>query len=350
MAGGGIFDHLGGGFHRYAVDKNWLIPHFEKMLYDQAALILAYSEAQALAPRPLYAEVVAAVADYLEKELRAPDGAFYASQDADSEGREGAYYIWKKSEIIELLGAEAGEFCARAYGVSEAGNFADEPGASVLSRSAAKGDDAVEARLAAARQRLLAARSQRSRPRIDHKVITAWNGLAIAALARAAAVFAEPRYLALAETAAAALLPAADVRLRRLPQEPASPAFLDDYAFLIFGLLELEAVAPGKGYGSRAALFSEEAVKYFADSEGQRFFFTASDGEPLIARIPEVHDGALPGSNSMMILNLLRLAAAQPEADAAGMAEKALAAGAAAAGQAPLHYLQFLSALDEYLP
>ncbi|MBN2707031.1 MAG: thioredoxin domain-containing protein, partial [Deltaproteobacteria bacterium] len=264
MAGGGIFDHLGGGFHRYAVDKDWLIPHFEKMLYDQAALILAYSEAQALAPRPLYAEVVAAVVDYLEKEMRAPDGAFYASQDADSEGREGAYYIWKKSEIIELLGPEEGEFCARAYGVSEAGNFADEAGASVLSRPLAKDDDAAAVRLAAARQRLLAARRQRPRPRIDHKVITAWNGLALAALARAAAVFAEPRYLALAEAVAAALLPVAGVRLSRRPQVATSPAFLDDYAFLIFGLLELEAVAPGKGYGSRAALFSEEAVKYFA--------------------------------------------------------------------------------------
>ncbi|MEA3332659.1 MAG: thioredoxin domain-containing protein [Pseudomonadota bacterium] len=357
MALGGIFDHLGGGFHRYSVDAQWQVPHFEKMLYDQATIALAYTEAYQISGNPLYAEVVAAIFSYLERELRCGDGAFYAAQDADSEGVEGAFYVWSAAQIEAVLGRPAGDIFCRHYGVGEKGNFPEIEGSSVLHR--VSNEDVpteLDQELASSRERLLQARAQRPAPFIDKKVITAWNGLMIAALARASVVFKEPSYLELAEAAARSLekhLQRDGDRLWRrwsAGEEAAIPAFLDDYAFCIWGLLELNAAGADSTFLEWAQSLTKTVNEFFWDDQGERYFYSASDAEKLVARNLELHDGALPGSNSVMIMNLLRLAAMTGESNYKKQAEAALGRIAGLAAQTPLLYLQYLSSLDEYLP
>ncbi|MBN2706979.1 MAG: thioredoxin domain-containing protein [Deltaproteobacteria bacterium] len=361
MADGGIFDHLGGGFHRYAVDRQWRIPHFEKMLYDQAGLLLVYAEAYRISANPLHSEVAAAIVAYLERELQGEHGAFCAAQDADSEGREGAFYVWNKAQIAEILGPADGELFCRAYGVSEGGNFPESKGASVLYRvreelPAAAFPALTEKVLRGWRERLFAARSQRPEPFIDGKILTSWNGLAIAALARAAVVFQKPSYCRLAVTAAAALeknlwRPENRLWRRWVPEGTAGiPAFLDDYAFLIAGLLELDAAGAGPAFRRQARALTNTVNELFWDDEGERFFYSGSDAEKLIARNLELHDGVLPGANAVMIMNLLRLYALTGETVLQGQAEMALGRMAGLVAQNPLLYLHTLSALDEYLP
>ncbi len=361
MAAGGIFDHLGGGFHRYAVDAQWQIPHFEKMLYDQATIIYAYTEAFHISGKPQYAEVVASVVNYVEREMCGAEGAFYAAQDADSEGVEGAFYVWTEVQIEALLGESESRLFCRYYGVSGEGNFPEIKGSSVLRRLAVDGESGVaeaelEGKLKECRQTLLKARSKRQAPFIDKKVITAWNGLMIGALARASVVFKEPSYLVLAESAARALdkyLSREGDRLFRCwsaGEAAAIPAFLDDYAFYIWGLLELDAAGADSGFLERAQALTATVNNLFWDAQGERYFYSASDAEKLVARNLELHDGALPGSNSVMIMNLLCLAAKTGDKNSQERAEKVLARIAGLAAQTPFLYLQYLSALDEYLP
>ncbi|NPA24796.1 MAG: thioredoxin domain-containing protein [Deltaproteobacteria bacterium] len=355
ITAGGIFDHLGGGFHRYAVDKQWRIPHFEKMLYDQAMLILALSEAAVLGDPSRYREPVAAVISWLTREMRCTDDLFAAAQDADSEGVEGAYYVWTRAQIEEVLGERAGLFC-RHYGVEEDGNFPEIKGANVLRRVTEAGDAELEAELADCRQKLFVARSRRPAPFIDTKVLAAWNGLLIAALARAGAVFEEAEWQRLAAAAARKLellLGREHDRLwrcRTAADEPGIPAFLDDYAFFIWGLLELAASDTEKPlFLEKARRLTETVNRLFWDEKGERFYFSGSDAESLVARNLELHDGALPASNSAMILNLLGLYRLTGEKRYFEQAEKVLGRGAGLAGQTPLLYLHYLSALDEYL-
>ncbi len=366
MAAGGIFDHLGGGFHRYSVDKQWQVPHFEKMLYDQATIALAYTEAYQISGKKHYAEVVAAIFNFIKRDLRGDEGAFYAAQDADSEGVEGAFYVWNEAQVKAALGQSEGDSFCQYYGVSEKGNFPEIAGSSVLNRVAVEEDRSgnepekplpeFTEELARSRETLLKARSQRPAPFIDKKVITAWNGLMIAALARASVVFKEPSYLEMAETAAQALdkhLSREGDRLWRrwsLGEEAAIPAFLDDYAFLIWGLLELYAAGADNTFLERARSLTATVNDLFWDDQGDRYFFSASDAEKLVARTLELHDGALPGSNSVMIMNLLRLEAMTGDAGCRERAEKVLGQIAGLAAQTPLLYLQYLSSLDEYLP
>ena len=367
MAAGGIFDHLGGGFHRYAVDKQWQVPHFEKMLYDQATIAYAYTEAYQISGKKLYAEVVAAIFSYLERELRGSEGAFFAAQDADSDGVEGAFYVWTAAQIKAVLGQSQGELFCQNYGVGEKGNFPEIEGSSVLCRIAqatdgdgsggkdVKTDVELDQELEGCREILFQARAQRQAPFIDKKVITAWNGLMIAALARASVVFKEPSYLELAATAARAL----DKHLSRdgdclwrrwsAGEEAAIPAFLDDYAFFIQGLLELNAAGADTIFLERARRLTVTVNQLFWDDQGERYFYCAGDAEKLVARNLELHDGVLPGSNSVMIMNLLRLAAMTDDSDCKKQAEAALGRIAGLAAQTPLLYLQYLSALDEYL-
>ena len=357
MAAGGIFDHLGGGFHRYSVDKQWLVPHFEKMLYDQATIAMVYTEAFQITGKQQYAEIVASIVSYLERELRGEEGAFYAAQDADSDGVEGAFYVWTKAQIKTVLGESEGELFCRHYGVSGKGNFPEIEGSSVLCRVVNEKDATeLDHKFEKGRTALLQVRSQRQAPFIDKKVITAWNGLMIAALARASVVFKEPSYLELAETAALALdkhLVRDGDRLWRCwlsGEEAAIPAFLDDYAFYIEGLLELDAAGADSIFLERAQRLAATVNEIFWDGQGECYFFSASDAEKLVARNLELHDGALPGSNSVMIMNLLRLAAKSGDGSSQERAEKALGRMAGLAAQTPLLYLQYLSALDEYLP
>ena len=325
MRQGGIFDQLGHGFHRYSTDPQWLVPHFEKMLYDQALLTMAFTEAFQATGDEAHARTVREVLGYCLRDLRSPEGGFYTAEDADSEGEEGRYYLWQMEEIRRLLDPEEFRLATAAFSIAEEGNFVDpvEPerrGDNILHLSGspvkiAEGlgltEDAFLQRLETVRLRLLAAREKRVRPQRDDKILTDWNGLMIAALARAARVLGEPRYLEAAREAIGFILAQmrmADGRLlhRFCKGEAAVAANLDDYAFLIWGLIE----AYGAGFNAedlRAAIALQQIVdRHFRDPDGG-FFSTPDDGEALLFRPKEGHDGAVPSGNAVTLMNMIRL-------------------------------------------
>ena len=354
MADGGIHDQLGGGFHRYATDPIWLVPHFEQMLYDNAQLAGTYLRAWAVLGIERYREVAEGVLDYLLRELRRADGTFAASQDADTEGVEGATFTWTASEIRAVLGeASAAEF-ARVYGVRDAGNW---EGRTILSRiEPAAGDDgvvdeALEARLGDARDRLLAVRATRSQPARDDKAIAAWNGLAIAALADAGRFLPAPageRYRAAAVMAAEAILAGLrrpDGRLGRSWKDGRSSGegVLDDYADLAGGLLAVyEATFDERWFGAAREL-ADVILARFADPAGG-FFDTADDHEALVTRPKDPQDNATPAGGSMAALVLLRLAALTGETRYRAAAEAALATVAPYLERYPTGFANWLSA------
>ncbi len=324
---GGVYDHLGYGFHRYATDDRWLLPHFEKMLYDQALLIPAYVEAWQATKKDEYKQTVKEVIAYALRDLTDADGGFYSGEDADSEGEEGKFYVWTAAEIRDVLGREDADLFSAVYNVAEEGNFLDESsrqktGANVLFLSAPLPEQTArfnmppaefEERLAAIRQRLLAARGKRVRPHLDDKILTDWNGLMIAALARASRALDVPEYAAAAEKAADFILTRmidADGRLlhRFRDGEAAISAHADDYAFLIHGLVELYQTGFNTDHLRTALRLNAEFTDHFWDEDQGGFFFTADDGEKLLVRQKEIYDGALPSANSAAMLNLLRLA------------------------------------------
>ncbi len=341
MAGGGIFDHLGGGFHRYAVDEAWRVPHFEKMLYDQAMLSRAYLEAYQVTGRPQYARVVRETLDYVLRDMQAPSGGFYSAEDADSlapeetaspaggapRRAEGAFYLWRKEEVDRALGPEDAAVFAYVYGVTVGGNAPSDPhgefaGKNILhvahgvEEAAARfGRPAEEIRtiLARSRKALFELRLRRPRPHLDDKVLTDWNGLMIASLAAAGRALDEPRYVSAAERAAGFLLGRlrrpGDGRLfhRYRDGEAAIPGTLDDYAFLVHGLLELYEADFDPAFLEEARRLTEEMIRLFWDDEGAGFFLTADDAEEVLARVKDIGDGALPSGNAIAALDLLRM-------------------------------------------
>jgi uncharacterized protein YyaL (SSP411 family) len=322
MAAGGIHDQLAGGFHRYATDAGWRVPHFEKMLYDNALLAVAYAEAWQVARRPDFARVVRTTLDWMVREMAGPDGGFIAATDADSEGVEGRYYAWSAAEIRRVLGAEAARFEA-FHGVAEEGPF---DGANVLHLP--RPDEAEWEALAGARSRLLAARSARTPPARDEKRIAAWNGLAISALAFGGRVLAEPRWVAAAEEAARFLLGALrpEGRLRRswtAGRPSAVQGFLADHAFVVQGLLDLHEATFDPRWLEEAVALADATEARFADPDGG-WFVTAADAEPLLARERPTRDGAEPSGASVAALNALRLAAFTVDDRWRRIAERAL--------------------------
>jgi uncharacterized protein YyaL (SSP411 family) len=308
MAAGGIQDQLAGGFHRYSTDDGWRVPHFEKMLYDNALLAVAYAEAWQVTRRPDFARVVRSTLDYVSSELAAPEGGFYSATDADSEGEEGRHFVWTAAEIRSVLGGDAARFEA-FHGVSEAG---DLDGANVL--HVTRPDEAEWEALAGARARLLAVRRRRPAPGRDEKIIAAWNGLAISALAFGGRVFAEQRWVDAAERAAGFVLHALrpDGRLLRshAAGRPSSVAgFLSDHAFVTQGLLDLYEATFEPRWLEAAIALAGATEELFADREAGGWFAAAVDAEPLIAREKPTRDGAEPSGASVATLNALRLAA-----------------------------------------
>jgi uncharacterized protein YyaL (SSP411 family) len=319
MAQGGIYDHLGGGFHRYSTDRRWLVPHFEKMLYDNALLTRVYLEAYQLTGEARYARVARETLDYVLREMTGPEGGFYSTQDADSEGEEGKFFVWTPQEIDEVLGGEEGALFRRFYDVDDRGNF--EGGRSILhvshpveavAKEAGMEPARLEEVLKEGRARLFEARSERIPPGTDDKVLTAWNGLMIGALARAARVLGEPRYLEAASRAAGFLLRecrTGDGRLRRSYRKGESrhAACLDDYAFLIAGLLELFEA----GFETRDLTAAVELTRileeHYRDREKGGYFFTGDDQEELIARTKDLTESSTPSGNGLAALNHLRL-------------------------------------------
>jgi uncharacterized protein YyaL (SSP411 family) len=322
---GGIRDHLGGGFHRYATDREWLVPHFEKMLYDQAMIATAYVEAYQATGNREYADTARETFEYVLRDLTSPEGAFYAAEDADSEGVEGKFYVWTEEEMWGLLGAET-YLALKLFGVTTEGNFEEEAtkkrtGANILHLKKPLPEYAgelglplpeLEERAAGIKQTLFAEREKRVRPRRDDKVLTDWNGLTVAALAKGARALGEPAYAEAAERAARFLLErlrGPDGRLlhRWRDGEAAVKGYLDDYAFVAWGLIELYETTYKPEYLRTALELTDDMVKHFGDEDAGGFFFTPDDGETLLVRAKEIYDGAVPSGNSVAMLNLLRL-------------------------------------------
>ncbi|MDB5310582.1 MAG: hypothetical protein JWO38_4784 [Gemmataceae bacterium] len=324
MAEGGIYDHLGGGFHRYSTERTWTVPHFEKMLYDNAQLVELYADAYRADPDPLYKRAVAGTLGFVKREMTSPDGAFYSALDADSNGKEGEFYVWTADEIKQVLGAESDVAFLRAvYGVT-APNFEEKyhilrlpkPTAD-LAKELKTTEDQLVARLEPLKAKLLAARGKRERPFLDTKVIAGWNGQMIAAYARAGEVFQDKAYTAAAATAADFLLKtlrARDGRLLRLyaaapGEKPAARgnAYLDDYAYLVHGLLNLHDATGEKRWLDEARALADTLMKWHADTTRGGFFYTAHDHEKLFARAKDGYDGAQPSGNGVQARNLIRL-------------------------------------------
>ncbi len=364
MRRGGIFDHLGYGFHRYSTDRRWLVPHFEKMLYDQALLAMAFLEACEATGDAAYAGTARETLDYALRDLRSPDGGFFAAEDADSEGEEGLFYLWRMEEIRRLLGTEDADFAAKLFSISEKGNFADpmtggKTGANILHLSRSPEETAArlgisERELAERREtvrlRLLEARGRRVRPHRDDKILADWNGLMIAALARAARVLAEPLYLERARAAADFIFermrtPEGRLVHRWRDGEAAVPGTLDDYAFLIQGLIELYGAGFSAGDLKRALSLQTVLDDHFRDPEGG-YFLTPDDGETLLFRPKESHDGALPSGNAVAMANLIRLARLTGDPRREAEAETLANAFAGSIRRIPTAHAQWLCALE----
>ncbi len=321
---GGIFDQVGYGFHRYSTDTEWLVPHFEKMLYDQALLTLAYTEAYQATGAGKFKVTAQDVVDYVLKDLASPEGGFYSAEDADSEGEEGKFYLWRMEEIRSALPPEDADLAVRLFGVKSEGNFTEagkRNGRNILHWAQSLDEAAKEAQLTVDKfiprlgrivNALHESRKMRVRPAKDDKVLADWNGLMIAALARASQVFGGERYLQAAAKAADFVLEkmsGADGMLlhRYVKSETAVEAFLDDYAFLVWGLIEVYEAGFDEKYLKTAVELTNAMISRFWDENGGGFYFTTS-GDATLARMKEAYDGALPSGNSVALLNLLRLA------------------------------------------
>jgi uncharacterized protein YyaL (SSP411 family) len=347
MARGGLHDHLGGGFHRYATDAQWLVPHFEKMLYDQALLARAYLEAYRITRQSSWGAIARGIFRYVLRDLMSPEGGFYTAEDADSEGIEGKFYVWTPQEIRDVLGATAAErFCA-AYGVTTAGNF--EQGASILHGPLP--EEAAEGQAACAH--LLARRNARVRPLRDQKILTSWNGLMIGALAYGGATFGDAAYTAAASRAAAMVLERlrdASGLLRRYCEGEAKYAGgLEDYAFFTQGLLELYQAGGDPRWLAEALTLARQMNERFWDAAHGGWFTRDARQPALIVQAKDGYDGATPSGNAMALQVNLWLARLTGEASWAALVPPALEQAAAAVAQAPLGFPQYLSVLDHWL-
>lgn len=358
MARGGMYDVVGGGFSRYSTDNFWRVPHFEKMLYDNALLARAYLHAWQITQEPRYKKVIEETIEFISREMTHPKGGFYSSLDADSEGEEGKFYVWTAEEIKSVLGEED-DFFQSAYGITEQGNW---EGKTVLQRAI---DDAslaarfqldletVTAKLSESHSKLLAARAERVRPGTDDKVLTAWNGLMLATLADAARVFSGTEmgehYYLLATRSGEFLLSSLyqDGNLRRLWRDNRTTreVFLEDYAALILGLLELYQTDFNNRWFTFALQLADEMVERFRDPKGG-FFDTSADGEALVIRPKDLQDNAIPSGNAMACEALLRLAAFTDNGSYRDLAEGALKTVGEAAIRYPTAFGRWLSAAD----
>ncbi len=357
MARGGLHDQIGGGFHRYSTDRHWLVPHFEKMLYDQALLARVYCEAWQVTGDALFADTARGICDYLLRDMRDPGGAFHAAEDAGEPGREGEFYVWTPAQIDALLTPADADAVKRMYDVAPRGNF--EHGLSILHATTSvealaavlgRAPDELAAALAAARETLRRARAQRTPPHRDDKVLTDWNGLAIGALAYAGRALGEPRYVAAARDAATFVLAQCQrdgVLLHRWRDgEAAIPGFLDDYACLAGGLLDLFEACGETRWLSESVRLAREAIARFEDAERGGFFASGAHNDTLLARAKELYDGALPSGNSLIATLCARLALVSEDRVFGEAARRSFAAFAAQARETPSAFPQFLAAFD----
>jgi hypothetical protein len=364
MRRGGIYDHVGFGFHRYSTDAVWVVPHFEKMLYDQAMCAVAYLEALQVTGKPEYGRTAREIFTYVLRDMTAPEGPFYSAEDADSEEVEGRFYVWSEGEIRKVLDGPAAGLVIDRFDIRKDGNWDaqghGDAGSNILhlqgeaagpAVGAGRTGEAQAAEWERARQRLFTVREQRVHPHKDDKVLTDWNGLMIAALARGARALGEKRC---AEAAAGALsfiaerMTAPDGRLlhRYRDGEASIRANLDDYAFLVWGCIELYEATFDLRFLGLALRLNRDQIAHFWDEAEGGFFFTPDDGEPLLVRQKDAYDGAVPSGNSVAMLNLLRLARMTGDAE---LEDRAARLGRALSGkvaQLPAGFTQLLCALS----
>ncbi len=353
---GGVYDQLGFGLHRYAVDREWLVPHFEKMLYDQALVALAATEAYQATGDDRYRRMAAEILTYVQRDLAAPDGGFFSAEDADTEAVEGTYYLWTPQELTAVLGEHEGVMAARLFGVTPGGNFEGrnilslpEPPEAFAERSGIV-PELLAADLERWRLRLLGARQRRERPFRDEKIITAWNGLAVAALARGYAATGETAWRAAAERALAFIStrlvsPAGRLLRSHHRDEATIPGFLEDYACLVWGLIELHQATLEQSHLDEAVRLTGEMLRLFGDGEGG-LYDTGSDGERLPVRMRSGQDNVTPAGASVAALNLLRLGRIADDDDLKAAGEALLRSCMGSVQEQPLGYLFLLTALD----
>ncbi len=363
---GGIYDHVGFGFHRYSTDSRWFLPHFEKMLYDQALLAMAYIEAyQATDGKGAYEQAAREIFSYVLRDMTNREGGFYSAEDADSEGEEGRFYLWTLDEVRHVLSQEEADLITEVFTMKKNGNFVEEatgretgknilvlkkPLAAIASDLAIPLEELIQ-RLGTARARLLEARARRVHPHKDDKILTDWNGLMIAALAKGAQAFEEPLYENAARRSADFILANmvdAKGRLyhRYRDGEAAIGAFLDDYAFLTWGLIEVYETTFESRYLQKAIDLNAMMLKYFWDGKGGGFYFTADDADRVLVRKKEIYDGAVPSGNAVAMSNFLRLARLTGHQEYEEKAAALSRAFSDSIAPSPGAYTQFMIALD----
>ncbi|HWJ03586.1 MAG TPA: thioredoxin domain-containing protein [Verrucomicrobiae bacterium] len=357
MAAGGIYDHVGFGFSRYSTDRQWLVPHFEKMLYDNALLAWVLLETYQVTKNTEYARRAQEIFTYVLRDMTSPEGGFYSAEDADSEGVEGKFYVWEPVEIRTLLGEELGSLYCQAYDITPQGNFEGKNIPNLI-----KADwhrlaqehrltlPELKHQMSVARGKLFQAREQRIHPHKDDKILTSWNGLMIAALAKGSQVLNQPEYSNAAAKAVRFLLDnlvnsAGRLLARYRDGEAAYPAYVDDYAFLIWGLLELYEATFEISYLKQALSLNAQLLELCWDSEAGGLFMYGKDSEQLITRPKEVYDGATPSGNSVAALNFLRLARITGQTDLEEMTGQIFHAFAGTIGNYPAGYTFMLNAL-----
>lgn len=364
---GGIYDHLGFGFHRYSTDQKWLVPHFEKMLYDQALLVIAYTEAYQATKNELYKNTVKEILEYVIRDMKSPEGGFYSAEDADSEGEEGKFYLWTLEELRNILKEDADIFFD-IYNCEAEGNWIDsmhgkKVGTNILhlqttlKEYCSKNDlsfSTLEIKIAQAQKQLLEVRNKRIHLHKDDKVLTDWNGLMISAYAKAAQVFDEIKYIEIAESAVKFILknltlPNGRLLHRYRNGDADITGNLDDYAFLIAALLDLYETTFAVEFLERALNLQNDLIKYFWDEKDGGFFFTALDTEKLLIRQKEIYDGAIPSGNSVALLNVVRLYRFTGRTDFEDKASQIIKTFSQSIRTSPSAYTHFLSALDFYL-
>jgi uncharacterized protein len=360
MARGGMYDQLGGGFHRYSTDERWLVPHFEKMLYDNSLLAAAYVEAYQVTGEPFFRQIVEETLAYTLREMTSPLGPFYSTQDADSEGVEGKFFVWSQGEIERILGPDAELFCS-IYDVTAEGNWEGHNilhlarGLDQEARLMGQKEDDLRRRLDECKRKLLDVRNRRVWPGRDEKFLTSWNGLMIAAMAKAYQVLEKPEYLQAAIRAADYILTkmrSADGRLLRTAGAGAPAklnAYLEDYTFMLDALVTLYEASFEPRWLTAALELAQITVEQFWDEAEGGFFYTGKDHEQLIARSKDPHDSSVPSGNSLAVLSLLRLAKLTGRRDLYDKAEKTLILFRDLMVSSPMAAPQMLSALDFFL-
>ncbi|MGE6631856.1 thioredoxin domain-containing protein [Bacillus sp. NPDC077027] len=318
MANGGIYDHIGAGFARYSTDEKWLVPHFEKMLYDNALLMIAYTEAFQITKNKRYQDIVNNVITFVKRDMTSEQGAFYSALDADTEGKEGRYYVWSKDEIMTHLGKDLGSLFCAVYTITEEGNF---DGHNIphtifthfdkVKEQFSLDDDQLHKQLSSARETLLHIRQTRPAPLVDDKVLTSWNALMVVALAKAGKVFSSSEHVDMAKTAMSFIEQQLTIDGRLMVRyregDVKNKGFIEDYAHVLWAYLELYEATDDLTYLEKATTIGEQMFELFWDHEKGGFYFSGTDAEALIVREKEVYDGAMPSGNSTALIQLLTL-------------------------------------------